>query len=76
MQSTGLLHGARLQKALSEETALEPCRTVSSPEIIRLTKIGRRLVDCEPHQVTPEAFVDVPQKRIVFGYTLDGLMTL
>ena len=43
MQITGLLHGARLQKTLSEETALEPCRTVSSPEIIRLTKIGRLL---------------------------------
>ena len=54
MQITGLLHGARLQKALSEETALEPCRAGPSPEIIRLTKIGRRLVDCEPHEVTPK----------------------
>lgn len=38
------------------------------------TKIGRLLVDCEPEDVTPEAFVDVPQKRIVFDYTYDGVM--
>ncbi|WP_170560624.1 aldo/keto reductase [Ruegeria atlantica] len=38
------------------------------------TKIGRLLLDCEPHEVTPEAFVDVPQKRIVFDYTYDGVM--
>ena len=35
---------------------------------------GRLLLDCEPHEVTPEAFVDVPQKRIVFDYTYDGVM--
>ncbi len=38
------------------------------------TKIGRLLLDCESHEVTPEAFVDVPQKRIVFDYTYDGVM--
>lgn len=38
------------------------------------TKIGRLLVDCAPEEVTPEAFVDVPQKRIVFDYTYDGVM--
>ncbi|MFD1696160.1 aldo/keto reductase [Roseibium aestuarii] len=38
------------------------------------TKIGRLLLDCEPHEVTPEAFVDVPQKRIVFDYSYDGVM--
>ncbi|MFY2825430.1 aldo/keto reductase [Ruegeria sp. MALMAid1280] len=44
-------------------------------ETIQLsTKIGRLLLDCEPHEVTPEAFVDVPQKRIVFDYTYDGVM--
>ena len=44
-------------------------------ETIQLsTKIGRLLVDCEPHEVTPEAFIDVPQKRIVFDYTYDGVM--
>ena len=38
------------------------------------TKIGRLLLDCAHHEVTPEAFVDVPQKRIVFDYTYDGVM--
>ncbi|MET1412356.1 aldo/keto reductase [Roseibium sp. HPY-6] len=38
------------------------------------TKIGRLLLDCAPEDVTPEAFVDVPQKRIVFDYTYDGVM--
>lgn len=38
------------------------------------TKIGRLLMDCDPHEVTPEAFVDVPQKRIVFDYSYDGVM--
>lgn len=38
------------------------------------TKVGRLLLDCEPNEVTPDAFVDVPQKRIVFDYTYDGVM--
>lgn len=38
------------------------------------TKIGRLLMDCEPNEVTPEAFFDVPQKRIVFDYKYDGVM--
>lgn len=38
------------------------------------TKVGRVLIDCPPEEVTPEAFVDVPQKRIVFDYTYDGIM--
>lgn len=38
------------------------------------TKVGRLLVDCAPEDVTPEAFVDVPQKRIVFDYSYDGVM--
>lgn len=38
------------------------------------TKIGRLLLDCAPEEVTPEAFVDVPQKRIVFDYSYDGVM--
>lgn len=38
------------------------------------TKVGRLLVDCAPHEVTPESFVDVPQKRIVFDYSYDGVM--
>lgn len=38
------------------------------------TKVGRVLEDCAPEDATPEAFVDVPQKRIVFDYTYDGIM--
>ncbi|WP_417605260.1 aldo/keto reductase [Primorskyibacter flagellatus] len=38
------------------------------------TKVGRVLHDCAPEDVTPEAFVDVPQKRMVFDYTYDGVM--
>jgi D-threo-aldose 1-dehydrogenase len=38
------------------------------------TKVGRLLEDCAPDEVTPAAFVDVPQKRIVYDYTYDGVM--
>lgn len=38
------------------------------------TKVGRLLEDCASEDVTPEAFVDVPQKRIVFDFTYDGIM--
>ncbi len=38
------------------------------------TKVGRLLLDCAPEDVTPEAFVDVPQKRIVFDFTYAGIM--
>ncbi|MFT7370500.1 MAG: D-threo-aldose 1-dehydrogenase [Octadecabacter sp.] len=38
------------------------------------TKVGRLLKDCDPTDITPEAFVDVPQKRIVFDYSYDGIM--
>lgn len=39
------------------------------------SKVGRLLEDCDPEDVTPEAFVDVPQKRIVFDYTYDAIMS-
>ncbi|PUB11088.1 aldo/keto reductase [Yoonia sediminilitoris] len=42
--------------------------------MILSTKVGRVLVDCAPEDVTPEAFVDVPQKRIVFDFTYEGIM--
>lgn len=38
------------------------------------TKVGRVLKDCAPEDVTPEAFVDVPQKQIVFDFTYEGIM--
>ncbi|WP_322892351.1 MULTISPECIES: aldo/keto reductase [unclassified Yoonia] len=43
-------------------------------DLVLSTKAGRVLLDCAPEEVTPEAFVDVPQKRIVFDYTYDGIM--
>lgn len=38
------------------------------------TKVGRLLEDCAPDEVTPEAFVDVPQRRIIYDYSYDGVM--
>ncbi len=38
------------------------------------TKVGRILQDCAPEDVTPESFVDVPQKQIVFDFTYEGIM--
>jgi len=38
------------------------------------SKVGRVLEDCAPEEVTPEAFVNVPQKRIEFDFTYDGIM--
>ena len=38
------------------------------------TKVGRILEDCPREEVTPEAFVDVPQKRIVFDFAYEGIM--
>jgi D-threo-aldose 1-dehydrogenase len=38
------------------------------------TKVGRLLEDCAPGDVTPAGFVDVPQKRIVYDYSYDGVM--
>jgi D-threo-aldose 1-dehydrogenase len=38
------------------------------------TKVGRLLEDCAPADVTPEAFVDVPHKQIVFDFSYDGIM--
>jgi len=43
-------------------------------EMTLSTKVGRVLEDCAPEDVTPEAFVDVPRKRIVFDFTHDGIM--
>lgn len=46
-----------------------------SRQSIRLsTKVGRVLVDCPEQEVTPESFVDVPDRKIVHDYTYDGVM--
>lgn len=49
-------------------------RNMARDQLLLSTKIGRLLVDCAPEEVTPEAFVDVPQKKIVFDYSYDGVM--
>ncbi|MCP4316321.1 MAG: aldo/keto reductase [Hyphomicrobiales bacterium] len=59
---------------LSEMRFGEAIKRFGRDNIQLSTKIGRLLVDCAPDEVTPEAFVDVPQKRIVFDYTYDGVM--
>lgn len=52
----------------------EAIRRFGRDNIELSTKIGRLLLDCAPEEVTPEAFVDVPQKRIQFDYSYDGVM--
>ena len=58
----------------SEQRVGMAVRTWDRGALTLSTKIGRLLVDCAPDEVTPEAFVDVPQKRIVFDYSYDGVM--
>ncbi len=48
--------------------------TINRNTITLSTKVGRLLLNCEPHEVTSAAFVDVPQKRIVYDYSYDGVM--
>lgn len=38
------------------------------------TKVGRILEDCAPDEVSAVAFVDTPQKRIVYDYSYEGVM--
>ncbi|HWU64819.1 MAG TPA: aldo/keto reductase [Ensifer sp.] len=58
----------------SEERVGRAMQSFGADNIVLSTKVGRLLLDCEPDEVTPESFVDVPQKRIVFDYTYDGVM--
>ncbi|WP_425607303.1 aldo/keto reductase [Roseibium sediminicola] len=58
----------------SELRFAEAIRRFGRDNICLSTKIGRLLIDCTPEEVTPEAFVDVPQKKIVFDYSYDGVM--
>ena len=59
---------------ISEQRYGRAIRRFGRDQIQLSTKIGRLLEDCAPEDVTPEAFVDVPQKRIVFDYSYDGVM--
>ncbi|NVK33500.1 MAG: aldo/keto reductase [Rhodobacteraceae bacterium] len=59
---------------LSEERFGHAFDRIDRSSIQLSTKIGRLLLDCAPEEVTPEAFVDVPQKRIVFDYSYEGVM--
>lgn len=58
----------------SEERFGRAIEVFGRDNIVLSTKVGRLLFDCAPDEVTPEAFVDVPQKRIVFDYSYDGVM--
>lgn len=58
----------------SEERFGRALAAFGAENIVLSTKVGRLLLDCAPEEVTPESFVDVPQKRIVFDYTYDGVM--
>jgi D-threo-aldose 1-dehydrogenase len=58
----------------SEERFGKALAVFGADNVVLSTKVGRLLLDCEPDEVTPESFVDVPQKRIVFDYTYDGVM--
>ena len=58
----------------SEMRVADALERFDTTELTLSTKVGRILEDCAPEEVTPEAFVDVPQKRIVFDFTYDGIM--
>jgi D-threo-aldose 1-dehydrogenase len=59
---------------ISERRFGEALRRFGREDITLSTKVGRLLEDCAPDEVTPAAFVDVPQKRFVYDYTYDGVM--
>lgn len=59
---------------LSEERLGRAVARFGRDGVTLSTKVGRLLEDCAPEEVTPAAFVDVPQKRFVYDYTYDGVM--
>ena len=59
---------------LSEQRFGQAIRRFGRDAITLSTKVGRLLEDCGPDEVTPTAFVDTPQKKIVYDYTYDGVM--
>ncbi|MBU2994567.1 aldo/keto reductase [Octadecabacter sp. 1_MG-2023] len=58
----------------SEMRIADALERFDANELMLSTKVGRILEDCALEEVTPEAFVDVPQKRIIFDFTYDGIM--
>lgn len=58
----------------SEMRVAEALERFDPDQVTLSTKVGRILEGCAPEEVTPEAFVNVPQKRIVFDFTYDGIM--
>jgi D-threo-aldose 1-dehydrogenase len=59
---------------ISERRFGQAIARFGAANIVLSTKVGRLLEDCAPDEVTSGAFVDVPQKRIVYDYTYDGVM--
>ncbi|WP_025031632.1 aldo/keto reductase [Nitratireductor aquibiodomus] len=59
---------------LSEQRFGQAIRRFGRDAITLSTKVGRLLEDCGPDAVTSTAFVDTPQKKIVYDYTYDGVM--
>ncbi|MCP4381498.1 MAG: aldo/keto reductase, partial [Hyphomicrobiales bacterium] len=59
---------------ISERRIGEAVNRVGRDTVTISTKAGRLLEDCPPDEVTPECFVAVPQKKIVYDYSYDGIM--
>ena len=58
----------------AEERIARTLPKIGRDNIVISTKVGRLLHDCAPHEVTPYAFVDVPQRRLEFDYSYDAVM--
>jgi D-threo-aldose 1-dehydrogenase len=59
---------------ISEQRFGEAIARFGRENIVISTKIGRLLEDCAPEDVIDYGFVGVPNKRVVFDYTYDGVM--
>ena len=59
---------------ITEERIARGLRRLGRDTITLSTKVGRVLEECGPDEVTPESFVSVPQRRIRFDYSRDGVM--
>ncbi len=60
---------------LSEERFGTALDAMGREMVVLSSKIGRLIVDCPAEEATETPqFVDVPQKKVVFDYTYDGVM--